>query len=153
MKGLAAGLTNTLLALLLGGTLPSELQAVGAVTLGCLGYGLSLMLFILALRQLGPARTSAYFASAPFIGAALSIILFGELGDQRFWLGCLCMVLGVWLQLTERHDHQQRYEEAAELLQHEESAGQLPSEEVTSQLLAHEEPGADLEPERQRDPR
>jgi drug/metabolite transporter (DMT)-like permease len=119
MKGLAAGLTNTLLALLLGSTLPSELAALGAVTLGCLGYGLSLMLFILALRQLGAARSSAYFASAPFIGAAVSIVLYGELGDERFWLGCLCMALGVWLlHTTER-------------------------QEATSQLPVQEEPGAD----------
>jgi drug/metabolite transporter (DMT)-like permease len=131
LKGLAAGLTNTLLALLLGSSLPSELVALGAVSLGCLGYGLSLMLFILALRQLGAARTSAYFASAPFIGAALSIVLYGAPGDLRFWLGSLCMALGVWLHVTERHDHLQR------------------REEVPPQLLARKEPDADWEEQSQ----
>jgi drug/metabolite transporter (DMT)-like permease len=113
VKGLAAGLTNTLVALLAGAALPSELQALGAVTLGFLGYGLSLMLFILALRQLGAARTSAYFAAGPFIGAAVSIVYFGEPLDERFWLGCLCMAGGVWLHVTERHDHLHRHEESS----------------------------------------
>lgn len=111
VKGLAAGLTNTLIALLVGSTLPTELQALGAVTLGFLGYGLSLMLFILALRQLGAARTSAYFATAPFVGAAVAVLLYGEFGDGHFWLGGACMGLGVWLQVTERHDHLHRHEE------------------------------------------
>jgi drug/metabolite transporter (DMT)-like permease len=111
VKGLAAGLTNTLVALLLGSSLPSEGEALGAVALGFVGYGLSLMLFILALRQLGAARTSAYFASAPFIGAALSFVLYGVLGDGHFWLGLLCMGLGVWLHVTERHEHMHRHEE------------------------------------------
>jgi drug/metabolite transporter (DMT)-like permease len=111
VKGLAAGVTNTCLALAWGVSLPTVPDALGAVTLGFLGYGLSLMLFILALRQLGTARTSAYFAIAPFIGAAVAIVFYGEVSDGRFWLAALCMGAGVWLNVTERHEHVHRHEE------------------------------------------
>lgn len=111
VKGLAAGMTNTTLALVLNAPLPTVPQALGAVVLGFLGYGLSLMLFILALRQLGTARTGAYFATAPFIGAAVAIIFYGQAADSRFWLAALCMGVGVWLHVTERHEHVHRHEE------------------------------------------
>lgn len=111
VKGLAAGVTNTTLALALSASLPAVPEALGAVTLGFLGYGLSLMLFILALRQLGTARTGAYFATAPFIGAAVAIVFYGEPADSRFWLAAVCMGTGVWLHVTERHDHLHRHEE------------------------------------------
>lgn len=111
VKGLAAGVTNTTVALALGVALPTVPQALDAVTLGFLGYGLSLMLFILALRQLGTARTSAYFATAPFIGAAVAVGFYGETADSRIWLAGACMAAGVWLHVTERHDHVHQHEE------------------------------------------
>jgi len=111
IKGLVAGVTNTSLALVLSVPLPRVTQALGAVTLGFLGYGLSLILYIRALRQLGAARTSAYFATAPFIGAVVAVAVYGEPTDARFWLACLFMGAGVWLHVTERHDHLHLHEE------------------------------------------
>ena len=71
IKGLVAGITNCTLALALGAALPSLPLIGAAMTVGLLGYGLSLVLYILALRGLGSARASAYFSTAPFLGAAV----------------------------------------------------------------------------------
>jgi drug/metabolite transporter (DMT)-like permease len=76
LKGLVAGTTNTALALALGAKLPTLPYLSGTLGLGFLGYGVSLVLFIVALRHLGTARTGAYFATAPFIGTALAVFLY-----------------------------------------------------------------------------
>jgi drug/metabolite transporter (DMT)-like permease len=106
IKGLIAGVTNTLLAFLLGAALPPLPHVLATLLIGFLGYGLSLVLFIVALRQLGAARTGAYFATAPFIGAAAAMLLYGQSGDGAFWLAAACMGAGVWLHVTEDHVHE-----------------------------------------------
>lgn len=78
---------------------------VPVLLIGFLGYGLSLALFVVALRQLGTARTGAYFSAAPFIGAAIAIGVFRESTTSLFWFAALLMLLGLWLHLTERHEH------------------------------------------------
>jgi hypothetical protein len=82
----------------------------GAAGVGFLGYGVSLALFVLALRHLGAARTGAYFSTAPFIGAALSLLMFGEPLTVRLGVAAGLMGLGVWLHLTERHEHEHAHE-------------------------------------------
>ncbi|HET6545815.1 MAG TPA: EamA family transporter [Rhodanobacteraceae bacterium] len=110
LKGLVAGVVNIALALLLGAAFPSAAIAGAAMLVGLLGYGISLVLFVLALRGLGAARTGAYFSTAPFIGAAIAIIGFGENGSPAFWLAAALMGAGVWLHLTERHAHRHTHE-------------------------------------------
>lgn len=105
LKGLAAGVVNTGLALLLGERLPGPAGIAGAMAVGLLGYGISLVLFVLALRNLGAARTGAYFSTAPFMGAAIAILAFGEHPSATFWVAALLMGAGVWLHLQERHEH------------------------------------------------
>jgi drug/metabolite transporter (DMT)-like permease len=104
-KGLAAGAVNTALAVALGASWPSWPLLSGAMVIGFLGYGLSLVLFVLALRGLGTARTGAYFSTAPFVGAAISILLFAEPTSTGFWIALALMAAGVWLHLTEHHAH------------------------------------------------
>jgi drug/metabolite transporter (DMT)-like permease len=104
-KGVVAGLANTLLALVLGATLPSTATTVETMAVGLLGYGFSLVLFVLALRGLGTARTGAYFSTAPFIGALISLAVFGESTGFQFWMAAFLMGIGVWLHLTEKHEH------------------------------------------------
>lgn len=105
IKGLAAGLTNLLLALLLGERLP-QVSVIGtAMGVGLMGYGVSLALYVLALRGLGSARTGAYFSTAPFLGAAIAIVLFRSGVPATFWLSAALMAGGVWLHLTEGHEH------------------------------------------------
>ncbi|HEY6515957.1 MAG TPA: EamA family transporter [Steroidobacteraceae bacterium] len=106
IKGLAAGGVNTGLALLLHDRLPPLAGIAGAMTVGLLGYGVSLMLFVLALRGLGAARTGAYFSTAPFMGAAIAILVFAERPFPTFWLAAVLMGAGVWLHLQERHQHE-----------------------------------------------
>jgi drug/metabolite transporter (DMT)-like permease len=105
VKGLAAGITNTALALFLGARLP-ELSIVGAAALlGFLGYGISLVLFVHALRHLGTARTGAYFSTAPFAGAVVALPLLHEPVTPGLVLAAVLMACGVWLHLSERHEH------------------------------------------------
>ena len=104
LKGLLSGIVNVGIALAFGARLPA-LPFVGmAMLVGLLGYGISLVLFVLALRGLGSARTGAYFSTAPFIGAAIAILAFGEHASWTFWLAAALMGGGVWLHLTERQD-------------------------------------------------
>jgi hypothetical protein len=80
------------------------------MTVGLLGYGISLVLFVLALRGLGSARTGAYFSTAPFMGAAIAILAFGDRASLMFWAAAVLMGAGVWLHLTERHEHLHTHE-------------------------------------------
>jgi len=110
-KGLLAGTTNLLLALLFGASLPNGATTVAAMVIGLLGYGVSLVLFVVALRGLGAARTGAYFSTAPFIGAAIAIAAFHEPTSLAFWAAVALMAAGVWLHLTERHEHKHTHDE------------------------------------------
>jgi len=105
LKGLGAAIVNIGLALLAGQSLPLWRVTGPVLLIGFLGYGLSLVLFVLALRQLGAARTGAYFSAAPFIGAALAIGWFGEATSPLFWVAGLLMTAGLYLHLSERHSH------------------------------------------------
>ncbi|QLQ17202.1 MAG: DMT family transporter [Micropruina sp.] len=110
VKGLAAGGTNTALALA-GGARTGPVASV-AVTLliGLFCYGVSLSLFVVALRHLGVARTGAYFSTAPFVGSVAAVVLWSEPVTWRLLVAGSLMALGVWLHLTERHEHRHRHE-------------------------------------------
>lgn len=110
LKGLVAGSVNTVLAFALGAKLPAlpALAATGLV--GLFGYGVSLTLFVLALRHIGTARTGAYFSIAPFFGAAISVLLLGDRLTIGFGLAAILMALGAGLHLTERHEHKHHHE-------------------------------------------
>jgi drug/metabolite transporter (DMT)-like permease len=109
-KGLVAGITNVGLALAFGAAPPAPAMIAAAATVGFVGYGISLVLFVLALRGLGAARTGAYFSTAPFIGAAIAIAMFHEATSAAFWMAAALMAAGVWLHLTERHEHAHTHE-------------------------------------------
>lgn len=109
IKGLGAGLVNLIIAVAIGATRPGLDAVAAAGVVGLLGYGVSLVLFVLALRHLGAARTGAYFSTAPFIGAALAVLL-GESVGLAFAIAAALMACGVWLHLTERHEHEHLHE-------------------------------------------
>jgi len=111
LKGLVAGAVNIGVALSLGAKFPDGLRVGAALGLGFLSYGVSLVLFVLGLRHLGTARTSAYFSVAPFVGAVVSVIAWREQPTALFWASGACMAAGVWLHLTERHAHEHVHEE------------------------------------------
>lgn len=105
LKGLVAGSVNVVLALALGANWPTPLHVGAALLLGLLSYGVSLVLFVLALRYLGTARTGAYFSVAPFVGAAVAVAVYHEGATLLLASGAALMALGVWLHLTEQHEH------------------------------------------------
>ena len=109
LKGLVAGSVNFALALSLGAQLPPVGVLAASAVLGLFGYGVSLMLFIYSLRELGTARTGAYFSTAPFFGAALALLL-GEQQTMVFWIAAALMAAGVWLHVTEYHAHRHAHE-------------------------------------------
>jgi len=104
-KGLIAGPVNLLLGLWAGGSLPGALDMLAGGLVGFVCYGVSLALFVVALRHLGTARTGAYFSTAPFIGAGGG----GAAGQQpragELVAGGTRMAVGGWLHVTERHAH------------------------------------------------
>jgi len=105
IKGLVAGSANLAMALFLGARLPSMGATGAALIVGFCGVGLSLVLFVLALRHLGSARTGAYFSLAPFLGAVVAILVLGEPAPPQLIAAGALMAFGVWLHLTERHSH------------------------------------------------
>jgi drug/metabolite transporter (DMT)-like permease len=105
-KGLAAGAVNSVLASGLGQPFPGVRPLATALVVGLVAYGLSLALFVIALRHLGTARTGAYFSLAPFIGAGVSVVLLREPVTTALLLAGLLMAAGAWLHLTERHEHE-----------------------------------------------
>jgi drug/metabolite transporter (DMT)-like permease len=113
LKGLIAGPVNLALGLWAGSSLPSVGSGALAALVGFFGYGVSLALFVLALRHLGTARTAAYFATAPFIGAIAAFLFLREPMTLQIGLAGLLMALGVWLHLTERHEHEHVHERMA----------------------------------------
>jgi drug/metabolite transporter (DMT)-like permease len=110
IKGLVAGPVNLALALYLGAPVPDAVNVLLAMLTGFVGYGVSLVLFILALRDLGTARTGAYFSAAPLFGVVLSFALWPERPPALFWPAAALMVFGVWLHLRERHEHLHTHE-------------------------------------------
>lgn len=105
LKGLLAGIVNCTLGLALGGRLPGVDTLLAIGLLGLFGYGISLCLFVVALRHLGAARTGAYFSIAPFVGALISISCFGEPASGLLLVSGVMMAIGVSLHLTEKHEH------------------------------------------------
>lgn len=105
VKGLVAGSVNVALALTLGAAWPKAATVALAMLTGFAGYGVSLVLFVVALRNLGTARTGAYFSVAPLFGVTLSWVLWPEMPPLMFWAAAALMTLGVWLHIRERHEH------------------------------------------------
>jgi len=110
IKGGVAGTVNIAIALGLGHRFPDATHVLSAGAIGLGGYGISLVAFVLALRHLGSARTGAYFSTAPFVGAALSLLLLRDTPGIAFWIAGALMALGVWLHVTEHHEHAHAHE-------------------------------------------
>ena len=110
LKGLVAGTVNIAIALWLGAKLPDGGTLALATVVGAVGYGVSLVLFILALRGLGAGRTGAYFSTAPFVGALGGILALHEPMTTQLMIAGGLMAAGLWLHLSERHAHKHLHE-------------------------------------------
>lgn len=136
IKGGMAGLVNVGIGWWLGAKMPALTPLLIAGFVGLFGYGLSLVLFILALRHIGTARTGAYFSTAPFVGAVVSVVFLAEPITGWLLVSALLMGIGVWLHVTERHEHLHKHDEMThnhvhihdEHHQHEHPEGTPPGE-------------------------
>jgi len=108
-KGLVAGGVNTAIGLALAPALPGA-SWLAVLGIGALGYGASLVLYVLALRHLGAARTAAHFGTAPFFGTVLAIALLAEPLTPALAAAFALTAAGTWLVLTERHRHEHGHE-------------------------------------------
>lgn len=123
VKGLGAGLFSLVLALAIGEQLPGLPAALGAMGLGFIFYGLSIVLFILAMRGLGSSRTSAYFGVAPFAGVIISLMLLGETPGVMFFISLPVMAAGALLLLKEKHSHTHVHEPSVHEHRHSHTDG------------------------------
>jgi drug/metabolite transporter (DMT)-like permease len=110
LKGLVAGSVTASSALTLGIPIPPFPSIASAAAVGFSGYGVSLVLFILALRHLGTARAGAYFAVAPFFGALVAVLAGQDAMTWPLVAAATLMGLGVWLHISEHHAHEHRHE-------------------------------------------
>ena len=110
MKGGAAGTVNIAIALALGSRWPGPGPLAAAAVVGLAGYGVSLVLFVVALRHIGTARTGAYFSLAPFFGAIIAVLVVKEPVTPQLLVAGALMGAGVWLHLTERHEHEHAHD-------------------------------------------
>jgi len=110
IKGLSAGAFSLILSVILGFSLPVFKFILLAMVLGYISYGLSIVLFIRAMRELGAARTSALFGTAPFVGAGLSLIFFRESQGWLFFFSLPIMMIGAAFLLKEDHEHLHKHE-------------------------------------------
>jgi drug/metabolite transporter (DMT)-like permease len=118
IKGAVAGFANLGIGLTAGGAIPKLTYLGVALVVGFLSYGLSLVLYILAMREVGTARTGAYFSLAPFVGAAISLAVWHERVATPFIIAGALMAAGLWLHLTERHYHTHVHEPITHTHQH-----------------------------------
>ena len=102
IKGFGSGAGSLVIALMLWERLPAPGYALGALALGFVAYGLSIRFYIYAQRGLGAAKTSAYYALAPFLGAGLSLVLFRQRPQPYSWAALLLMAVGSWLASTDQ---------------------------------------------------
>ncbi|MBI2962180.1 MAG: DMT family transporter [Deltaproteobacteria bacterium] len=108
IKGLVGGLLNASLAAVTAPA-PAAPLALGAALVGALAYGASLVLYIVALRGLGAARASAYFAAAPLVGALVGVAVLGEPATTRLLFAGLLVLGGVQRLAWEPHYHRHRH--------------------------------------------
>lgn len=125
MKGWISGIFNVLLFFLLFRTPITLSQVSGTLLIGALSYGASLVLFIHALREIGSARTSTWFASGPFIGTILAVVILGERPPGAYWVAAPLMLSGMLLLYGEMHRHFHQHESLTHSHLHEQDEHHL----------------------------
>ena len=97
LKGIFSGLGSVIIGLCIGERITTLWSVLAVLAVGCVAYGLSIFFYVYAQRLLGAARTSAYYAIAPFIGTLLSLVIFRELPQYTYFIALGIMVIGAWL--------------------------------------------------------
>lgn len=102
IKGFGSGIGSLLIALAVGERLSNFAFVPAVLLLGFVAYGLSIFYYVYAQREIGAAKTSAYYAVAPFIGVVLSFLILGEKPNLLFGIALLIMIAGAYLAGTDR---------------------------------------------------
>ena len=110
LKSVGASVPMLLVARLTGAKFPTPMEAGTILVIGAVGYGLSIWLDLLALRELGAARESVMFATAPFVGAGFSVLVLKEALSTNMLASGVLMIGGVALLLNEDHAHWHRHD-------------------------------------------
>lgn len=110
IKGFGAGTTALIIAAFYGALQFNILYITLSLFLGFFAYGMSIFFYVKAQRNLGAARTSTYYAVAPFIGVGISYIAFKEPLNSSFIFALVIMLIGTYLTVAERHAHAHRHE-------------------------------------------
>ena len=97
IKGLCSGTGSVLIGLVIGEDFPAFPDILKIMLLGFVAYGLSIYFYVYAQRDLGAAKTSAYYAVAPFIGVLLSFVIFQEIPGIPFFIALIIMITGTWM--------------------------------------------------------
>jgi drug/metabolite transporter (DMT)-like permease len=123
VKGLVAGATNLTIGLALGGATPGPRDVGAALAIGAVCYGASIALYVSAAQDLGASRSQVVFASAPFVGAAISWIALGETFGVLQAVAGVVMLAGVAITLTARHTHEHAHEATTHVHAHRHDDG------------------------------
>ncbi len=102
VKGLCSGAGSVIIGLVLGERLTHVWSIFAVLAVGFVAYGLSIFFYVYAQRKLGAARTSAYYAVSPFIGALLSLIIFSDMPPYTYFAALALMVVGAWLCSSDK---------------------------------------------------
>lgn len=102
LKGIFSGLGSVSIGFVLGERITHLWSVFAVLGVGCVAYGFSIFVYVYAQRLLGAARTSAYYAVAPFIGALLSLAIFREMPPYTFFIALLLMAVGAWLCSSDK---------------------------------------------------
>lgn len=140
IKGLGAGVFNIFMALIFTSGVATVTQIAGALTIGAFSYGISLVLFIEALRRIGAARTATFFAVGPFIGTLLSIVILGERLPPTSWIAATLMLGGVFLLYREKHGHLHNHEAVSHRHGHIHDEHHPHQHEVKEPSASHDHP-------------
>lgn len=97
LKGIFSGLGSIVIGLCIGERITVLWSVFAVLLVGFVAYGLSIFFYVYAQRSIGAARTSAYYAIAPFIGTVLSLIIFREIPNYTYFIALALMVIGAWL--------------------------------------------------------
>jgi drug/metabolite transporter (DMT)-like permease len=136
IKGFGSGLGSLVIASIWGELSGSLIYIVSAMLLGFVAYGLSIFFYVKAQRGLGAARTSAYYAAAPFMGVVISWVILREPITISFIIALVIMLLGTYLTLSEKHEHTHVHREVTHEHKHVHTDGHH---------LNHDHPAADEE--------
>lgn len=97
LKGIFSGLGSITIGLCLGERVKTLWSVFAVLAVGCVAYGMSIFFYVYAQRLLGAARTSAYYAVAPFIGTLLSLVIFRDMPHYTYFIALGLMMIGAWL--------------------------------------------------------